>query len=186
MVNKDYGINVVPQIVRNVLKRFGYNGCTTRQKLFISAVNKRKHIDVSKVHIYKPSRFWNSVIFSDESKFNIFSSDSRGKVWRKPNEQLKKQNLCATVKHSDGNVLVWGYMSALGVGHLVFMDNIMDQYIYLDILKNNFKSSVDKMSLGSSFIFQLDNDPKHTAKHVKKWLIIMFLNNSIDPHSHLL
>lgn len=64
-------------------------------------------------------------------------------------------------------------MSASGVGILVFIDGIIDQYIYLDILRNNLKSSVsmDKLSLGSSFIFQQDNDPKHTAKRVKVWLI---------------
>lgn len=171
MVNKDYGVNVVPQTVRNVLKRFGYNGCTPRHKPFISAVNKRKRLDFAKSHVDKPTSFWNSVIFSDESKFNVFSSDGRGKVWRKPNEQLKTQNLCATVKHGGGNVLVWGCMSASGVGNLVVIDGIMDQYMYLDILRNNLKSSVDKLSLGSSFIFQQDNDPKHTAKRVKEWLI---------------
>jgi len=30
IVNKDYGVNVVPQTVRNLLNRFGYNGCTPR------------------------------------------------------------------------------------------------------------------------------------------------------------
>jgi hypothetical protein len=62
-------------------------------------------------------------------------------------------------------------MSASGVGNLVFIDGIMDQYIYLDILRNNLKCSVDKLSLGSSFIFQQDNDSKHTANHVKECLI---------------
>jgi dipeptidase len=30
---------------------------------------------------------------------------------------------------------------------------------------------VGKLSLGNSFIFQQDNDPKHTEKRVKEWLI---------------
>jgi transposase len=30
---------------------------------------------------------------------------------------------------------------------------------------------VEKLSLGSSFISQQDNDPKHTEKRVKEWLI---------------
>jgi hypothetical protein len=80
MIKKDHGVNVVPQTVRNVLKKFGYNVCTPRQKPFISAVNKRKRLYFSKAHIDKTISFWNSVIFSDELKFNVFSSDSRGKV----------------------------------------------------------------------------------------------------------
>jgi hypothetical protein len=130
----------------------GYNGCTPRQKPFISAVNKRKRLYFSKAHIDKPISFWNSVIFFDESKFNVFSSDDRRKVWSKPNEQLKTQNLRATVKHGGGNVLVWECMNPSGVGNLVFIDGIINQYIYLDILRNNLKCSVDKLSLGSSFI----------------------------------
>jgi hypothetical protein len=79
MIKKDFGVNVVPQTV-SVLKRFGYNGCTPKQKPFKSAVNNRKRLYFSKAHIDKPISFWNSVIFSDELKFNVFSSDSRGKV----------------------------------------------------------------------------------------------------------
>jgi len=86
MVNKDYGVNVVHQTVRNVLKRFGYNGCTPRQKPFISAVNKRERLDFSKAHINKPHILWNFLFFSDEPKCNVFSSNDKGKVWRKPIE----------------------------------------------------------------------------------------------------
>ena len=35
---------------------------------------------------------------------------------------------------------------------------------YVDILDRNLKSSAKKLSLGSNFVFQQDNDPKHTAK----------------------
>lgn len=83
MVNKDDGVNVVPQTVRNVLKKFGFNGCALKQKSFISAVNKKKRLDFSKTHTDKPLSFQNSEIFSDESKFNVFSSDGRRKVWTK-------------------------------------------------------------------------------------------------------
>lgn len=40
IVNKKYRLNLVPQTVKNVLKKFGYDGCT-RPKLFIRAVSKR-------------------------------------------------------------------------------------------------------------------------------------------------
>lgn len=35
--------------------------------------------------------------------------------------------------------MVWGRMSSLGVGNLVFIENTINQYVYLDILKNNLK-----------------------------------------------
>ena len=39
---------------------------------------------------------------------------------------------------------------------------------HVDILKQHLKTSVRK--LGCKWVFQMDNDPKHTSKVVAKWL----------------
>ena len=41
---------------------------------------------------------------------------------------------------------------------------------YVDILKQNLKTSVRKLKLGRKWVFQMDNDPKNTSKVVAKWL----------------
>ena len=41
---------------------------------------------------------------------------------------------------------------------------------YVDILKQHLKTSVRKLKLGCKWVFQMDNDPKHTSKVVAKWL----------------
>lgn len=56
-------------------------------------------------------------------------------MWRKRGEHLNPKNVIRTVKHGGGNMLVWGCMSASGVGNLVFIDGKMDQHLYIDILK---------------------------------------------------
>ena len=33
---------------------------------------------------------------------------------------MERKNLRATIKHVGGSILVWGYMSAAGIGDLVF------------------------------------------------------------------
>ena len=40
----------------------------------------------------------------------------------------------------------------------------------MDILKQHLKTSVIKLKLGRNWVFQMDNDPKHTSKVVAKWL----------------
>ena len=58
-------------------------------------------------------------------------------VWRRPNQELQKLNLQPTVKHGGADVMVWGCISATGVGELVFIDGIMDKHKYLQLLKDN-------------------------------------------------
>ena len=115
--------------------------------------------------------FWQKVLFSDESKFNIFGSDGRTMVWRKPNQEYNIKNLNPTVKHGGGSVMLWGCMAANGVGNLQFIESTMNRFKYLDILKENLKNSADKLELGADYVFQHDNDPKHTANIVKEWLL---------------
>ncbi|GFW23321.1 uncharacterized protein TNCV_3804201 [Trichonephila clavipes] len=47
----------------------------------------------------------------------------------------------------------------------------MNQYSYLNILKNNLSQSASKLRLDGSFTFQQDNDPKHTARVVRNRLL---------------
>ena len=46
----------------------------------------------------------------------------------------------------------------------------MRKEYYVDILKQHLKTSVRKLKLGRKWVFQMDNDPKHTSKVVAKWL----------------
>ena len=50
------------------------------------------------------------------------------------------------------------------------MDGIMREENEVDILKQHLKTSVRKLKLGRKWVFQMDNDPKHTSKDVSIWL----------------
>ena len=76
-------------------------------------------------------------------------------------ESLKKKNLNPTVKDGRGSVLVWACMSSSGVGNIEFIDGIMDNNVYLDILKRNVKESARKLGIRKHFLFQ--QDPRHTS-----------------------
>ncbi|GFW05344.1 transposable element Tcb2 transposase [Trichonephila clavipes] len=113
--------------------------------------------------------------------FNIFGSDGRRMVWRKPNTSHHPKHIILAVKHGGGSVMVWRCTAASGVGKLVFIDGILHKMAYLNILQNNLKESADKLGLGSNFIFQQDNDPTHTAFVVKEWLIYRCRNQLNTP-----
>lgn len=67
--------------------------------------------------------------------------------------------------------MVWGCMAASGTGNMVFISGKMDKMQYLNILKQNLKQSVEKLGLPDDYVFQQDNDPKHTAYLVREWLL---------------
>ena len=48
------------------------------------------------------------------------------------------------------------------------IDGITGEENYVDILKQHLKTSVRKLKLGRKWVFQMDNDPKHTSKIVAK------------------
>ena len=66
--------------------------------------------------------------------------------------------------------MLWWCFAAGGTGALHKIDGIMRQEKDVDILKQHLKTSVRKLKLGRKWVFQMDNDPKHTSKVVAKWL----------------
>jgi hypothetical protein len=62
--------------------------------------------------------------------------------------------------------MLWGCFAARGTGALHKIDGIMRWENYVDKLKQHIKTSVRKLKLGCKWVFQMDNDPKHTYKVV--------------------
>lgn len=160
-----------PQTIRRVLSNGGMYCRMARRKPYLSDKNKKARVKFAKDHVAKGQTFWNSVLFCDESKYNIFGCDGDRRIYRMNGAALKEQNLYATVKHGRGHVMVWGCMSASGVGKLVFIDGIMEKTQYLRILQENLQASVDQLELGTGYRFYQDNDPKHKSGIVQSWLI---------------
>ena len=64
---------------------------------------------------------------------------------------------------------VVGCFAAGGTGALHKIDGIMRMDNYVDILKQHLKTSFRKLKL-CKWVFQMDNDSKHSSKVVAKWL----------------
>jgi transposase len=86
-----FGIQVSAQKVRNALKQRGYNGRVARKKPWISKINSNKRLAFVKSHSNKDKDFWKSLIFTDESKFNLIGSDGRVMAWRQTQYGAREQ-----------------------------------------------------------------------------------------------
>ena len=111
-----------------------------------------------------------NIIWSDETKIELFGMNARRHVWRKPGTAHHQANTIPTVKHHAGSIMLWGCFSPAGTGRLVRIEGKMNAAMYRDILDENLLQSALDLRLGRWFIFQSDNNPKHTAKISKEWL----------------
>ncbi|GFW74525.1 putative transposase rhodnius neglectus [Trichonephila clavipes] len=75
-----FNVSVPAQTVRNVLHSVGLKARTPRKKPYISEVNRKRRLEFAMKCKNKPMDFWKKVIFSDESKSEIFTPPSIGKI----------------------------------------------------------------------------------------------------------
>lgn len=132
--------------------------------------HKKNRFHWVKQHRQWTARQWDSIIWSDESRFEVCVGDSRSKVLRRRNEEFHPDCLREKVKFAP-SLMVWGCMSAHGVGDLHFIDGTVNAEKYIDILENNLLPSIERLPLPfGEYIFQQDSAPCHTAKKVKNWM----------------
>ena len=65
---------------------------------------------------------------------------------------------------------MWGWFAASGSAVLKKVKRTMKKEDCLEILQENLKSSVSRLVLGCSWVFQQYNDAKLRSKWVKEWL----------------
>ncbi|CAJ0942359.1 unnamed protein product [Ranitomeya imitator] len=128
---------------------------------------------LKKSHVQAPLKFanehlddslsdWAKVLWSDETT-EVFGNNSTHRVWRKRNAAYDPKNIVPTVNH-----MFWGCFSAKGIGILYRINGRIDGAMYHRILSDNLLPYFRTLKMGRSWVFQQDNDPKHTAKATKE------------------
>ena len=178
-IEKELGIALHVDTIRRRAQESGLFGRVARKKPYVNVKSRRKQINYAKEMLQTPVRFWNIVVWSDESKFNLFGSDRKIMVWRSCDEEFNPICTVPTVKHGGGSVTVWGCFARNGPGRLYVLDRIMDRFYYREILEQNLLPSIKKLDSQNKYVFMRDNDPKYTSGLIKDWL-----KKIIFKHSH--
>ncbi|KAM7388883.1 hypothetical protein PAMP_022892 [Pampus punctatissimus] len=66
--------------------------------------------------------------------------------------------------------MVWACFSSAGTGKMVKIDGKMDGAKYRTILEENLMESARALKMKRGWVFQHDNNPRHTAWVIKEWL----------------
>ena len=162
--------SISARTMRRYLCEIGLHGRVRRHKPYLSRLNYKQRRVWGKGVAKWTQEQWDLVIFSDESKYNLFGSDGRQWCRRRVGEENLDRNVIKDVKHGGGNLMVWGCITSRGVGRLHRINGIMNAQKYCDILETSLLGTLSDHGIRRrrSF-FQQDNDRKHTSRLAVKW-----------------
>ena len=137
--------------------------------------------EIFKRFLHWTSKEWSKVLFSDESKFCMFGSNGIKYVRRPTGKIFAPKYQMPTVKHGGGNIMVWGSFSSDSICPLHCIEGIMDQNVYLDVIKN-FMLPHERTKCLVGWNFLKNSDLKHRANPIKNF----FNSKKIDFWTSLL
>jgi hypothetical protein len=112
---------------------------------------------------------WYTMLFMDDSKFNMFQNDGPVISRRRENESFLLGCIVLTVKFNGGGVMMWGAMSYRGVCLLRQVHGTLKSRGYINVLAKNAIPSAHLLGYEDDFWLQDDGAPCHRAKKVKDW-----------------
>ena len=137
---KAVGTTVTKRTISNTLHREGLRSCCVHKVLLLKKVHVQARLKFAKEHLDDPEEAWEKVMWSDETKIELFGINSSRHVWRKRNAEYNPKNTIPTVKHGGGNLMLWGCFSAKGTGRLHCIEGRMNGAMYREILGKKKKS----------------------------------------------
>ncbi len=110
-----------------------------------------------------------SVLWSDESKFDILVGNHKRRVLRaKEVGELPVCYQCSVQKPA--SLMVWGCISAYCMGSLHVLEGTRNDERYIQVLEQHMLPSRRRLFQGRPCVFEQDNAKPHTAVITTAWL----------------
>lgn len=164
------GSVVTARTLRNRLHEKGYSYAKAKTKPYLTPKHRKTRLRWAKERRNWTEEEWGKVIFSDESKICIGGGGDVGRfVWRLPAEKFHPQCLRSSVKFPS-SLMIWGCMSARGLGNLCILKTTVNSDVYRDILEAFLLPTVEDQFGDTTVTFQDDNAACHRGRIVKAYL----------------
>ncbi len=154
--------------IRRTICRCQLNLYHAKRKPYVNMVQKRRRV-LSKAHLKWTVSKWKSVLWSDESKFDILVGNHGCRVLRTKEEgDLPACHQRSVQKPAP--LMVWGCISVYGMGSLHVLEGTMNAERYIKVLEKHMVPSRRHLFQGRPCVFQQDNAKPHTAAITTAWL----------------
>ena len=138
-------------------------------KPLMSTKKKKRRFAFANEHVLWSQEKWQTMHFSDESKFLLIGSDGKTYIRRKVGEELSPKCLMASVKFAGWSVMAWGMIPGNCVGPLVRLQGKLNTGVYKQLLRDHVLP-VLRNSTKQPSIFRQDNAPCHKVMVVMNFL----------------
>ena len=155
--------------VNNRLLSRGYWAYRPTTKPLLTANHRRRRLEWAQRWRNLTVAHWQHVIFSDESRFQLYLVDGRLMVRRLPGERFRPGCQAHRVQAGGGSVHVWGAFHNSAKSPLVLPDGYLTGVLYRGILQNTLVPFV-RHSFGDNYRYQDDNATPHRARVVLDFL----------------
>ncbi len=136
----------------------------SKKKPYLNMIQKRRRFLWAKAHLK-----WKTVLWSDESKFEVLFGKLGRHVIRTKEDKDNPSCYQRSVQ-KPASLMVWGCMSVCGMGNLHIWKGTINAERYIQVLEQHMLPSRRRLFQGRPCIFQHDNARPHTASITTSWL----------------
>ncbi len=141
----------------------------SKKKPYLNMIQKRRRFLWAKAHLKWTVAKWKTVLWSDESKFEVLFGKLGRNVIRTKEDKDNPSCYQRSVQ-KPASLMVWGCMSACGMGSLHIWKGTINAERYIQVLEQHMLPSRRRLFQGRPCIFQHDNARPHTASITTSWL----------------
>ncbi len=162
---KTLSVNTIHRAIRRCrLKLY-----RSKKKPYLNMIQKRRCFLWAKAHLKWTVAKWKTVLWSDESKFEVLFGKLRRHIIRTKEDKDNPSCYQRSVQ-KPASLMVWGCMSACGMGSLHIWKGTINAERYIQVLEQHMLPSRRRLFQGRPCIFQHDNARPHTASITTSWL----------------
>ncbi len=155
--------------IHHAIRRCRLKLYRSKKKPYLNMIQKRRRFLWAKAHLKWTVAKWKTVLWSDESKFEVLFGKLGRHVIRTKEDKDNPSCYQRSVQ-KPASLMVWGCMSACGMGSLHIWKGTINAERYIQVLEQHMLPSRRRLFQGRPCIFQHDNARPHTASITTSWL----------------
>ena len=99
------GTTVTKKTTGNTLRRNGLRSCSACKVPLLKKAHVQARLKFANEHLNDSDKAWDNVMWSDETKIELFGINLTRRVWRQKNAEYDHKNTILIVKQGGGNIL---------------------------------------------------------------------------------